>query len=214
VTTKDEFSAPVPNNGTAFSPYFIALSIWMGAVMMSFVLHFTRLPENARGSSQLFKMLEKLSLPVILVLLQSVFLMLALRFILHIEIPNGFELILVMLLGSLGFLFVINALLTILGDAGRLLAVVLLVFQLAAAGSAYPIELSPPLFRAVHSILPITNIIKALRAVLFGSYQGHWQRYAFNLALVGVIALVLTWLIGRWRWRFVPNETYAPALET
>jgi putative membrane protein len=88
------------------------------------------------------------------------------------------------------------------------------VFQLAAAGSAYPIELSPPLFRAVHSILPITNIIKALRAVLFGSYQGHWQRYAFNLALVGVIALALTWLIGRWRWRFVPNETYAPALET
>ncbi len=214
VTTKDEFSAPVPNNGTAFSPYFIALSIWMGAVMMSFVLHFTRLPENARNSSQFSKMLEKLSLPVMVALLQSIFLMLALRYILQIEIPNGFGFVLVMLLGSLGFLFVINALLTILGDAGRLLAVVLLVFQLAAAGSAYPIELSPPLFRAVHSILPITNIIKALRAVLFGSYQGHWQTYALNLALVGVIALALTWLIGRWRWRFVANENYAPALET
>ena len=35
-----EITAPVSNNGTAFSPYFAALALWLGGIMMTFIIHF------------------------------------------------------------------------------------------------------------------------------------------------------------------------------
>lgn len=54
-----EVVAPVPHNGWAFAPYFASLSLWVGAVMMSFVFHLRRLPDPLRPAGRPTRWLVK-----------------------------------------------------------------------------------------------------------------------------------------------------------
>jgi putative membrane protein len=54
-----ETSAPVPNNGTGFSPYFAALTLWLGGIMITFVFHCRRLIEPMRESAALGVLVRK-----------------------------------------------------------------------------------------------------------------------------------------------------------
>ncbi|HEY9856958.1 MAG TPA: YhgE/Pip domain-containing protein [Stenomitos sp.] len=213
VTSTVEYLAPVANNGTAFSPYFIGLSLWMGAVMTAFLFHFIVLPESMRGTRQRHRMLAKGLLPSILVLGQATIMAVALRWGLHLKTPNVGAYYTLLLTGGLSFVSIVLALILLLGDAGKLTAVVLLVLQLAAAGGAFPVELAPAGFQWLHPYLPITNLIKAFRASQFGSYGGHWWTFELRMVLAGLIAALTALAIGRKRWKFVPDGDYGPALD-
>jgi putative membrane protein len=179
--------------------------------MTTFLFHFTLLPESQRDTSQAARVLAKGTLPALIVLGQAIIIALAMRLVLGISAPHPASFYTIIFVSALSFLSIILALVVMLGDGGRLLALVLLVFQLGAAGGVFPIELSPSLFQKVHEYLPVTGIIKALRASFFGSYGGDWQSYTWKIALIGLAFLILALLIGR-RWRYISDEQYSLAL--
>jgi putative membrane protein len=75
----------------------------------------------------------------------------------------------------------------------------LLTVQLAAGGGVLPIELSGGLFRAVHEWLPFTWAVRAMRASLFGAFDGDWLRATTVVAAVGGAALLVSAFVGRWK---------------
>lgn len=205
--------APVRNNGVAFAPYFIALALWMGAVMTGFVFHFTVLPESSRETGQRARMLAKAAIPSALVLAQAIVLGAVMQFGLHIPVPHPASFYLILLVASWTYVNVVMALVMLIGDAGKLLAIVLLVFQLAAAGGPFPIELAPTFYQRVNPYLPIAQIVKALRANLFGAYDGGWGVFTLEMFLIGLAATALALALGRRQWRFVPDEAYGPIIQ-
>ncbi len=212
VESQTQLTAKVADNGTAFTPYFVVLSLWFGATLTSFVFAFNKLPASTVGARHPAKILAKFTLPGLLVAAQAVLLMLAVRF--WLNVPSfGLSSSLIVLVAALAFLSVVTALLSVLGDAGRLIAVILLVVQLGAAGGAYPIELAPPFFQVLHPLLPLANAMKALRAAMFGSYDGAWLGYTAVVLLTGALGWATMLLVGRWRWKPVADEQYVPALE-
>lgn len=213
VTVAEEQIAPATTNGAAFSPYFIALSLWMGAVMTTFVFHFILLAESVRPVGQRARMLAKGVVPAVLVLLQAFVLTVILDVGMQLPVPNPLAFFAINAAGSLTFLAIVMALIMILGDAGKIVAVILLIFQLGAAGGAYPIQLAPPFFQWVHPLLPVTNLVKALRATLFGAYQGVWWKPAGELALAGLLAWWVTIALGRRRWKYTPDDQYSTVLD-
>ena len=58
-----EVVAPVPNNGTALTPNFVPLALWVGAVMAAFLVHFRRIPEPLAGLPRTAQVAGKLALP-------------------------------------------------------------------------------------------------------------------------------------------------------
>lgn len=207
-----EITAPVANNGSAFAPYFMALALWVGAVMTTFILQYRVFEERMRSSTQGVKLLVKAALPTVIVFAQALLIALAMGWM-GVSIPRIPTFLLISLAGAWTFLAIILMLLTILGDAGRLVALILLIVQLAAAGGAFPIELSAHWYQAIHPYLPVTDIVKAYRAALFGAYGGQWLVYLARMVATGAAAWVLAYAFGRHKWRFVADGTYTPALD-
>jgi putative membrane protein len=211
VEVRMETTAPVSNNGQAFAPYFSALSLWVGAVMMSFIFYLRRLPDSMQAASRPVKWFAKASALLVLGALQATVVVVLLGAVLGVHFAHPFFAWLVAVLGSLAFVNLVMLLMCVLGDAGRLLAVILLILQLAASGGIYPVELSPAFFQKVHGYLPFTLLVRSFRATMFSAFADRWGPSASGLVMFAATAMLLTALLARWK--YVPRESYGPAVE-
>lgn len=206
-----EVVAPVPNNGTALTPNFVPLALWVGAVMAAFLVHFRRIVEPLAGLPRTAQVAGKLALPVLAVLLQALLMLLMLVAVLKVPLPQPGLFTLTLLSASLTFLLLVFALVRLLGDLGKAAAVLLLIVQVSAAGALLPIELSDGVFQAIHPYVPLTWVVSAFRASLFGAYDGvFWPQLAVVLA-IGAGSLAVGTLAGRWR--VVPVSQWRPPLD-
>ena len=206
-----EVVAPVANEGAGFAPNFVPLALWMGAVMTGFLFHFRRLPADQMGAPRAATVAGRLVCPALVAVGQSLLMLAMLVGVLHPQVPRVLPLALTLLVSSLVFLCLIFALVHLFGDIGKLVAVLLLVVQMSAAGALLPIELTAPLFQALHPWLPLTWVVRAFRASMFGAYDGAWASAGAVALSTGAAALALAVIFGRWR--PVPVEAYRPALE-
>lgn len=87
----------------------------------------------------------------------------------------------------------------------------LLVLHLAAPGGSYPVELSSPFFRALHAVIPVTDVVNALRFALFGAHEGQYGVFMTRMGLVAPVRLGVALLS---RWRFTPDEPFRSPLLT
>ncbi|MEY4564011.1 MAG: hypothetical protein RLZZ618_3288 [Pseudomonadota bacterium] len=206
-----EVVAPVPNNGTGFTPNFVPVALWLGAVMTAFLFHIRRLPEAARGKSRLAQFLGKLAMLVVIVLAQATCVLLMLTLLLDVKVPHLLAFWLTLALASVTFLLIIVALTRAFGDIGKGIALLLLVLQLSSAGGVLPIELSGEVFRGLNPWLPFTWVVRAFRASLFGAYDNAWLSAWAVILMIASIAFVMATWVGKW-W-FVKEEDHRPALD-
>jgi len=206
-----EVVAPVPNQGSALVPNFVPLALWVGAVMIAFLVHLRRVPEQLGGHPRLALAAGKLLLPLGVVLLQSMAMLALLVWVLKVPMPQPGLLALTLATTSVAFLAIVWALVRVMGDLGKVVAVLLLIVQVSAAGALVPIELSDESFQALHPYLPLTWVVQTFRATLFGAYDGQfWPTYAF-VAWTAIVGLAIGALVGRWR--TVPASQWRPPLD-
>ena len=210
VQVSEESTAFVPTNGAAFAPYFMALSLWIGAMVISFVFPLRKLAESCRRSGQIARIAGKLAFPALVMVLQAVAIVTG-TLLIGIQFQNVASVLLTCVVAGIVFLLIFLALTLLLGDAGRLVGILLMVTQLAASGGAYPIQLSPPFFQAVNKVLPFTYCVDALRSGLAGAYEGRYPGFMLVLGIAGAIAVALA-IIGRRQWRFVADVDYQSAV--
>jgi putative membrane protein len=206
-----EVVAPVASEGAGFAPNFVPLALWMGAVMTGFLFHFRRLPQPLMAAPRAATVTGRLVFPALVVVGQSLAMLVMLAGVLHVPVPHLLPFAATLLVASLVFLSFIFALVHLFGDAGKMAAVLLLVVQMSAAGALLPIELSAPAFQAVHPWLPLTWVVRAFRASLFGAFDGAWVGAVAVALAAGAAALMLATVFGRWQ--AVPAEAYRPTLE-
>jgi putative membrane protein len=149
--------------------------------------------------------------PALIVLLQALLIALAMLWILAIKAHDAMALGLILGVTSLTFLLIVFAFIRALGDAGKALALVLLAVQLSSSGGVLPVELSGGLFAQISPYLPITWVVKALKASLFGAFDGNWQHPLQWIAVAGALAALSACFVGRWR--FVEPSALRPTLD-
>lgn len=206
-----EVDAAVQNNGSGFAPNIIPGALWLGASLAVFLIQMRWLPLFASRSSPLARLTGKLLIPGAVVLLQSLLVWVSVVLILQVNAQHVAALALTVALASLTFLLIIVALTRAFGDGGKALALVLLAVQLSSSGGVLPVELSGGLFARISPYLPITWVVRALKASLFGAFEGNWQQPLQLVALAGVTAAALACYVGRWR--FVKPSLLRPALD-
>ncbi|WP_052221662.1 YhgE/Pip domain-containing protein [Clostridium homopropionicum] len=174
----------VPNYGTGFTPYFIPLSLWVGALMMFFIIT-DKVDEDldAKPASIVIgKFLSYGFIGVLQALLASVVvLMLGLR-------PANIPLyILFNVFLSFVFIAIIQSLVFLLGQAGRLLAIVLLILQLTSSGGTFPLEVVPKFFKVLNPIMPFTYATGGLREIISGV---DYSALTYNIVVLAVIMII------------------------
>ena len=117
---------------------------------------------------------------------QSTLLMVGLIVFVEIEPAHPFLLILAGWVISTVFTVIVYTLVVALANAGKALAVLLLVLQISAAGGAYPLELLPQWFQNISPWLPATYAINLMRSAIAGIYAGD---FAYNLVMILVFVI-------------------------
>ncbi|MDN0194756.1 YhgE/Pip domain-containing protein [Streptomyces sp. S.PNR 29] len=192
LVSKDLHKAP--NYGTGFAPYFIPLSLWVGAMVAYMLIPPMNRRALAAGASA-WRIALAGWLPVVAIgALQTVALMSVLHWAVGLQMARA--------AGTVGFLFLVTACFAALvqwlnarfGAAGRILVLALLMLQLTSAGGTYPVQTSPGFFNALHPFLPMSYVVEALRRLITGGgLQPVWHAcvvlVAFTAAAVALTAL-------------------------
>ncbi|MET7474488.1 YhgE/Pip domain-containing protein [Streptomyces sp. NPDC005648] len=188
-----------PNYGTGFAPYFIPLSLWVGAMVAYMLIT----PMNRRAlatSAPAWRIALAGWLPVVAVgVLQTVALMSVLHWAIGLQMTRA--------AGTIGFLFLVAACFAAIvqwlnarfGAAGRILVLALLMLQLTSAGGTYPVQTSPEFFNAIHPFLPMSYIVEALRRLITGGGLGPVWHACVVLVAFTAGALALTAVAARRR---------------
>ncbi|MFE1309702.1 YhgE/Pip family protein [Streptomyces sp. NPDC058755] len=188
-----------PNYGTGFAPYFIPLSLWVGAMVAYMLIPPLNRRALAAGSPG-WRIALAGWLPVAAVgVLQTVALMSVLHWAIGLQMARA--------AGTVGFLFLVAACFAAIvqwlnarfGAAGRILVLALLMLQLTSAGGTYPVQTSPGFFNALHPFLPMSYIVAALRRLITGGGLGPVWLACGVLAAFTAGALALTALAARRR---------------
>ncbi|MFJ8633516.1 YhgE/Pip family protein [Streptomyces sp. NPDC093568] len=180
-----------PNYGTGFAPYFIPLSLWVGAMVAYMLIA----PMNRRAlaaGAPAWRIALAGWLPVVAIgVLQTIALMSVLHWAVGLQMARA--------AGTVGFLFLVTACFAAIvqwlnarfGAAGRILVLALLMLQLTSAGGTYPVQTSPGFFNALHPFLPMSYVVEALRRLITGGGLGPvWQACAVLVAFTaGALAL-------------------------
>ncbi|WP_217544586.1 YhgE/Pip domain-containing protein [Streptomyces sp. GbtcB6] len=180
-----------PNYGTGFAPYFIPLSLWVGAMVAYMLIQPLNRRALAAGSAA-WRIALAGWLPVVAVgVLQTAALMAVLHWAIGLQMVRA--------AGTVGFLFLVTACFAAIvqwlnarfGAAGRILVLALLMLQLTSAGGTYPVQTSPGFFDAIHPFLPMSYVVAALRRLITGGGLGPvWQACAVLVAFTaGALAL-------------------------
>jgi putative membrane protein len=206
-----EVLAPVANNGSAFVPNMVAMALWLGAVMIVYVFAMQTVVQEQSGAPRLARALGKFMLPAATATVQVLLILLTLVVGLGVVTTDLPSFAVTMLVAAWAFLAIVHLLVRAFGEAGKLLAVLLLTLQLAAGGGVLPIELSGGLFQSLHAWLPFTWAVRALRASLFGAFDNGWWQAWGVVAAVGATALLVAAFVGQWK--LVPQAQYRPPLD-
>ena len=67
------------------------------------------------------------------------------------------------------FIAIIQCLVFLLGQAGRLLSIVLLILQLTSCAGTFPIEVVPKFFKVLKPFMPFTYCVSGLREIIAGT---------------------------------------------
>ncbi|HEX3004558.1 MAG TPA: YhgE/Pip family protein, partial [Angustibacter sp.] len=96
-----------------------------------------------------------------------------------------------MVLVSVTFVALVQALNAWFGAVGQFLGLVLLVTQLVTAGGTFPWQTIPEPLHALHRVLPMSYAVDGLRQLLYGGLGSLATRDATVLAayLLGALAL-------------------------
>ncbi|MFE0177083.1 YhgE/Pip family protein [Streptomyces sp. NPDC059002] len=186
-----------PNYGTGFAPYFIPLSLWVGAMVAYMLIQPLNRRALAAGASA-WRIALAGWLPVAaLGVLQTAALLSVLHWGLGLQMARA--------AGTVGFLCLVTACFAAIvqwlnarfGAAGRILVLAVLMLQLTSAGGTYPVQTSPGFFSAIHPYLPMSYVVEALRRLITGGGLGPvWQGCAV-LAAFTLGALALTAVSAR-----------------
>lgn len=166
VTVKTKAVNEISSYGTAFSPFFISIALWVGCLMMYIVLYYDKEERFKKLSISNKNRLQRTLCYHGLATLSAIILGILLMTLLDFEITNIFLYFISIILVANTFMAIIETLIINFKDIGKFIALILLVLQLAAAGGTFPIETVTKGFRFLNPILPMTYTINLLRESL------------------------------------------------
>ncbi len=174
----------VPDYGSEVAPFYLVLSMWVGALITSVMLRTGTSTGTKYTPSEMY--FGKLAIFLIMALLETTVTLIG-AFILGIKIANPLLFVFSAYFTALIFMLIIYSLISALGHVGKGLAVIWLVFQISGTGGIYPIQLMGPLLQTISPYMPMTHGITLLRESALGLV---WSNYIPSFAILIAMALI------------------------
>ena len=181
---------PIPNYGSGMTPFYTTLALWVGALLLiSLVSVEVRHDRIYTSQEEYFgRYLTFLTIGFF----QSLIVTLGDIFILDVYIKEPIWFVVFGLIIVVVFMSIVYTLVSVFGDVGKAMAIILLVLQIAGSGGTYPVVLLPEFFQKIHPFLPFTYGVELMREAVGGIV---WEKAINSMLMLGLFAVIF-FLIG------------------
>lgn len=192
IEVQDNRLFPIPNYGSASTPFYTILCLWVGALIGSALLsfHVDELDEGVplKNYEVYFgKMLTFLTFAVLEAIVAGV----GAITLLGVYAVHPTMFVLYCIFVSIVFTIIIYTAASLLDDVGKTFIVVLLVLQLAGTGGTFPIEVAPPIFQKIYMYLPFTYATSGIRQIVGGIVYDIFVKDVKYLCIYAGVSLVI-----------------------
>ena len=188
VTLKENELYEVPDYGSEVAPFYMVLSMWVGAIITCVMLRTGQSTGTKYTPSEMY--FGKLVIFLVMAVLETTVTLIG-AFLLGIKMSNPLMFIFSAYFIALIFMLICYSLISALGHIGKGLAVIWLVFQISGTGGIYPIQLMGPILQAVYPYMPMTHGINLLRETALGLIWSNYIPSFIALIVMALITLVL-----------------------
>jgi len=196
---------PIANNGSASTPFYTALCLWVGALLLSSVAtteyHLEKKDKKRFTQRETFvaRMLTFLTMAVA----QSLIVTLGNMFLLGVDVHKPVYSVFFALLVGLAFMMIVYVLAGLFGNLGKGIAIIILVLSISGGGGNYPIQVSGKFFQFINPLLPFTHAVNLLRESAGGIY---WPNAVPQLVILTILFLVFG-IVGTYAYPYLVNST-------
>lgn len=193
VKLKTETFYSVENYGTAMTPFYTNLAIWVGGIVLIAIFKMeVDKSEKIKNFTPTQAYFGRWMLFILVGFVQALIICLGDIFILKIKCQHPILFVVAGLVAAFVYVNLIYALSLTFKHIGKAVSVILVILQIPGSAGTYPIEMTPGFFQAIHPLLPFTYGINAMREAIAGTY-GHY--YVKNLVIL-LIYVPITLFIG------------------
>lgn len=184
---------PISNYGSAMSPFYTVLALWVGALILVAIIHVKVLPDEKIPDAKPYQKFFGRYITFFLIgQVQALITALGDLFYIKIQCHNPFLFWLACACCSFVFTLFMYALTVAFENVGEALAVVIMVIQVAGAGGSFPIEVLPAIYQRIYRFFPFPYGMDALRETIGGMYgMTYWK----CLGILGIY-IIISLLIG------------------
>lgn len=181
---------PVATYGSAMTPFYSTLAIWVGSTILVALVKVKASPKNLKNVQSYQLYFGRYLLFLLLAQIQAAIIVAGDLWLLKVNIVEPGLFFLAASFTATAFSLLIYSLTLAFGDVGKAVCVIVMVLQIAGSSGTFPIELLPDIYQKIYIFFPFPYAITAMREALAGMYGT-----AYMAALEKLILFMLEGLL-------------------
>ncbi|WP_250674464.1 YhgE/Pip domain-containing protein [Paraclostridium ghonii] len=186
---KSEPIYPIENYGSGMAPIYTTLALWVGGLVLTSLL--TTEADDFANLSIKKRYIGKMITFVFFAMIQGFIVGIGDKFILGVQTESLGLLIFTTVLSSAVFTIILYTLVSLFGNIGKAIGIILMVIQIAGSGGTYPIQVDPLIFRILQPFFPFTYTLSNLREAIAGPLLTTIMFNTFVLIFMAGITIII-----------------------
>ncbi|EJO5349474.1 YhgE/Pip domain-containing protein [Clostridium botulinum] len=189
---KEEAVYSIPNYGSAMTPVYSVLALWVGTLILASLLKTKVVDfEGSENITIRQKYFGKMLTFITLAAIQGIIVVIGDKYILGVYTVNFPLMIMFALVSSVVFSIITYTLVATMSKFGNALSIVFMIIQLAGSGATYPIQVDPLIFRILQPFFPFTYSVGGFREAIGGPVVSSVLLDFAMLILMGVVFILI-----------------------
>ncbi len=198
IKMKTEKIFPVDHFGGVMAPFYNVIAQWIGALFAAVMLRVHVKRREELGQIKLHEaFFGRYRLFMMIGLAQALLLSIGELLYVGIQCLHPFLFILASCVNSIVFTLMIYSFVFALENMGLAVSVILMIVQVAGGGGTFPVEVLPPVFKAIYAFMPFPYAMDAMRECIGGMYGNTYVRCLGILLLFGLGAVIFGLLLHK-----------------
>ena len=193
INMDEEIIFPMGNYGSQMAPFYSVLAAWVGLTILVSIISVEASGSYKSHEIYFGKLLTYLSITI----LQGLVIGLGDLYLLGIYCINPLLFVIGIVFVAVTFTFIVYSLVSVLGNVGKVVAIILMIIQVAGSGGTFPVQLTSNFFITINPYLPFTYGISFLREAIGGVESIILTKDVLVLAIFIVGSVILSVLLKK-----------------
>lgn len=182
---------PVATYGSAMTPFYSTLAIWVGSTILVALVKVKASPRGLENVQSYQLYFGRYLLFLLLAQIQAAIIVAGDLWLLKVNIVEPGLFFLAASFTATAFSLLIYSLTLAFGDVGKAVCVIVMVLQIAGSSGTFPIELLPDTYQKIYIFFPFPYAIRAMREALAGMYGTAYMEALAKLILFMIEGLLI-----------------------